>query len=83
MANVLPGDGRNSIQIFPLLNLDSESGAATIDVSDMDLIMFDTDLTIYINGASGDTFFLTLMTPLGVGSISSIHVSAATNYMYV
>ena len=83
MANVLPGDGRDTMQVFPVKNLGSTSGAATIDTSDMHLIIFDTDVTIYINGNSSDTFALPSLIPLGIGDVTSIHVSAATNYMYV
>ncbi len=83
MANVLPSNGRNSIQIFPLLNIVKETGAATIDTTDMNLIMFDTDLTIYIGSATTATFELAKLTPLGVGSIDSMHISAASSYMYV
>jgi len=82
MANILPGDGRDVMQVFPVSNLGSTAGAATIDTTDMHLIVFDTDITIYINGVSGSTFALPKVTPIGIGDITSIHVSAATNYMY-
>ena len=82
MANVLPGDGRNVMQVFPLINIGSTSGADTIDVTGMHLLVFDTDVTIYINGVSSETFALPAMTPLGVTEVESLHVDAATNYLY-
>ena len=83
MANVLEGDGRQVMQVFPVRNFGSTAGAATINTSDMHLIVFDTEVTIYADGNSSDTFTLPKVTPIGITELSSLHVSAATNYMYV
>ena len=83
MANVLPGDGRGVMQVFPIKTMGSVSGAGSIDVSDYELIIFDTDVTFYIGSASSSTFDLPACTPIGIGEVDSIHVDTATNYMVV
>ena len=83
MANVLPGNGREVMQVFPITNMDKITGAGDIDVSDYHLILFDTDLVFYIGTDSAHTFTLPACTPLGIGDVDNIHVDKATNYMYV
>lgn len=82
--NFLPSSGHGQAQVFPIIDgqLDATSGAADIDVSDMNIIMFDTEVTIYAESHSSKTFTLAACKPIGVQSLSSLHVSAATRYAY-
>ena len=74
-----------NVQAFPIdpNKVGKTSGAATIDVSDMDMIIFDAEVTVYFDGNSSDTYTMAAEIPKVITAVSSIHVSTAVNYMYV
>ena len=79
----LPYDGyRGALQVMPLQNFGSTSGADDIDVSNMQVIEFDVSVTVYKDSASTATFTVAANKPYSVVGVNSIHVSAAVNYLY-
>lgn len=73
------------VQAFPAHpnKVGKTSGAATIDTSDMYMIIFDAEVTVYFNGNSSNTYTMAAEVPKVIAAVSSIHVNAAVNYMYV
>lgn len=80
----LQSSGTGLAQLMPIIdgNFGSTTGPDNIDVSDMNGIMFDTEVIIYTESHNTATFTLIACQPIGVQTLSSLHVSAATNYVY-
>lgn len=71
--------------LFPIdpAKVDKTTGAATITTTDMDVIIFDTDVTVYFDGNSSATYNWSADIARCITKVSSIHVNTAVNYMYV
>lgn len=83
MSNILLSDGKNAVQAMPILNIGSTAGAASIDVSSMKVIEFDSPVTVYIGTATTPAFTVAANKAYTVDGIDSLHVDAAVNYIYV
>ena len=72
----------DSAQVFPLIpgNIDSTSGADSIDVSDYRYIYFGNDCTIYLDTYSTDTISIVAGEIFGCLACSTIHVDSAIDY---
>ena len=70
------------LQVMPLVNQGSTSGADDINVSSMLFIEFDTEVTVYWDGASSATFSIPANKAYGVKDIKTLHVNTATNYVW-
>ncbi len=77
---VIKGD---VMQVMNLKNRGATTGAADIDVKDMKMIEFDAPVTIYWDGNTTDIFNAPANRTYGVANISTLHVSAAVNYIWV
>jgi len=82
---LLPSSGSGLVQVMSIIdgNFGATIGADTIDTSGMSLIEFDVGVAIYTEGHSTATFTVLANKTYSIGSIDAIHVSAATNYIYV
>ena len=83
MPKVLQVDGQNNVPVFPLSAgcIKSTLGAATIDTSELDMIYFGDDVTIYIEDETSATIEIQAGHTFGCAEIASIHVAAAVPYM--
>ena len=73
------------IQCFPVdpSKMNKTTGAATIDASGMDIIIFDAAVTVYFDGVSSYTYDWSAEHPKVITNVTSIHVDKAVNYMWV
>jgi len=82
MAGYLAKDDDNKvIQVFNPSEIVVVTGEGAVDVNDYHTIMSDTDVTIFIGTISTKTFALVANVPLGVDSMTTLHVSAACNLL--
>ena len=74
----LPRDlGQSKVQVFNPHRVETISGAGNFTVGNTVAIMSDTDITVYINSDTSNTFDLSANIPLGVTSMTTLHVGAA------
>lgn len=71
---------RTSVFEFNQDRMDRTTGAASIDVSGAQSIIFDDETTFYFGSATSKTFTVVACYPVGCSNESSIHVDAAVGY---
>ena len=70
--------GFPAIQVFTPTAIVTVSSASSVTVTSYTVVMFDSDLNIYINDASSATYSYVANTPLGIAAgVTTIHVDAA------